>query len=238
MFEVTPCHPLMPPMGTVWESVCEHVCVSEVTEAHSSVPPKSTTAHLDLTQTALFANKNTLSPELDLHFFFLLVIGFLLFLTPLPFVLTATFNLMNCLFVHIPSPSDKLWEGYLKLRGKFGELSSRVPRGMIDWHCNSLHSVCSALLIFPLPSGLFLIHPSLHLFIPNSLQMHTCCLQAKVSLEVIASVSWLPVFQHTEYRIQLGSTKTLFALFRWIFFHWKQYPIYCKCWLKQCCGKL
>lgn len=64
MFEVTVCHPVMPPMGTVWEGVC--VCQ----EAHSPVPPKSTTAHLDLTQTALFANKNTPSPELDLHFFF------------------------------------------------------------------------------------------------------------------------------------------------------------------------
>lgn len=42
-----------------WVGKC--VWASEVTEAHSSVSPKSTTAHLDLTQTALFANKNTLS---------------------------------------------------------------------------------------------------------------------------------------------------------------------------------
>lgn len=82
------------------------MCVSGGTEAHSPVPPKSTTAHLDLTQTALFANKNTPSPELDLQFlfFFLLVIGFLLLFTPLPFVLPATFNLVTCLFVPYPWP--------------------------------------------------------------------------------------------------------------------------------------
>lgn len=48
---------------------------------------------------------------------------------------------------------------------------------------------------FPLPPGLFLIRLSLHIFISGSLQMHTCGLQAKVSLEVIVSMSRLPVFQ-------------------------------------------
>lgn len=48
---------------------------------------------------------------------------------------------------------------------------------------------------FPFPSGLFLIHLSLYILISGSLQMHTCGLQAKVLLEVIVSMSRLPVFQ-------------------------------------------
>lgn len=98
--------------------VCVCLYVSGVTEAHSPVPPKSTKAHLDLTQTALFANKNTPSPKLDLPFFFLLVIVFLLLFTPLPFVLPATFNLVTCLFAPYPRPLCWQTGGLLKVEGK------------------------------------------------------------------------------------------------------------------------
>lgn len=106
----------MPPVGTVWEGVRVCVCVSGLTEAHSPMPPNSTTAHLDLTQTGLFANKNTPSPELDLHFF--LSACYSVLLTPLLFVLPATFNLVTCLFAQYPWPLRWQTGGLLKVEGK------------------------------------------------------------------------------------------------------------------------
>ena len=48
---------------------------------------------------------------------------------------------------HFPALHWQTVGGLLSTRGKFGQLSSRVPRGEIDWQSNLLLSVCSALLV-------------------------------------------------------------------------------------------
>lgn len=148
---------------------CVCVCVSGLTEAHSPMPPNSTTEHLDLTQTGLFANKNTPSPELDLHFFFLLVIVCFL----LPFSLSSQPHLILWLVCsrNIPGPFAGKLEGYLKLRGKFGDFSSREPRGKIDWQGYLLQCLFCPPNFFPsLLAFSWSVYPSIY----SSQARYTC----------------------------------------------------------------
>lgn len=110
----------------------------------------------------------------------------------LPFPLSSQPHLILWLVCppHFPALCWQSVGGLLKVEGgKFGQLSSRVPRGKIDWQSNLLPSVHSALLALYLflPPSSWSFYPS----IPSSptliTQIHTHCLEVKGSVEVIAS---------------------------------------------------
>lgn len=91
---------------------------------------------------------------------------------------------------HFPALCWQSVGGLLKVEGgKFGQLSSRVPRGKIDWQSNLLPSVHSALLALylSLPPSSWSIYPSIHSSPTLITQFHTRCLEVKVSVEVIVS---------------------------------------------------
>uniref|UniRef100_A0A8C2WNM3 Uncharacterized protein n=1 Tax=Cyclopterus lumpus TaxID=8103 RepID=A0A8C2WNM3_CYCLU len=72
-------------------------------------------------------------------------------------VSVTTYNLATCLSTLFPSP----------LLTNSRRLSSRVPRGKIDWQSNLLPSVCAALLRYlsTCPSPNLSIHPFIRLLL-------------------------------------------------------------------------
>lgn len=97
-----------------------------------SVSPR----HLSLFSTPSLHTYNTSSLELDCT-------------VPLSFPLSSQLHLilpLVCLS-HFPVLHWQTVGELLSAGEKFGQLSSRVPRGKIDWQSNLLHSVCSALLV-------------------------------------------------------------------------------------------